>query len=445
MTPKTIIQIEQRQVASLKPYARSLRKNAHAVDRMAEAIEAFGFKIPILIRGNGEVVDGELRLKAAKKLGMEEVPVILCDEWSEAEVKAFRLLVNRSASWATFDLELVALEVKDLKGLDFDLNLTGFDGVELDGFLFGEKAEQDKVAPERPKEPVTRPGDLWLLPGSVVAASVTQGVVATAPTSPTAASAMLNHRVLCDDATSPEAVGRLLAGATPVLMVTDPPWGSDYNPGWREEAGLGRLRQIGAVPNDHRMDWTEAWVLFPGDVAYVWHAGLHGPEVGAGLRSAGLCIRSQIIWVKQHFAISRGEVHWRHEPAYYCVREGKSSNWCGDRTQSTVWEVPNLNPFGGSEEVATGHGTQKPLELMRRPILNNSTRGDIVYDPFLGSGTTVEAAELTERICYGLEIDPGYVDVIILRWQNLTGKQAVHEASGQTFDQVAAERRGEEV
>src|SRR5260221_5894936 len=139
MTPKTIIQIEQRQVASLKPYARSLRKNVHAVDRMAEAIETFGFKIPILIRGNGEVVDGELRLKAAKKLGMEEVPVILRDEWSEAEVKAFRLLVNRSASWATFDLELVALEIKELKGLDFDLNLTGFDGVELDGFLFGEK------------------------------------------------------------------------------------------------------------------------------------------------------------------------------------------------------------------------------------------------------------------------------------------------------------------
>ena len=138
-------------------------------------------------------------------------------------------------------------------------------------------------------------------------------------------------------------------------------------------------------------------------------------------------------------------MHWRHEPAYYCVREGKDSNWCGDRTQSTVWEVPNLNPFGGSEEAATGHGTQKPLELMRRPILNNTARGDIVYDPFLGSGTTVEAAEVTERICYGLEIDPSYVDLIILRWQSLTGRQALLEASGQTFDQVAAERRAEEV
>ena len=445
MTHQTLIQIEQRHVASLKPYARILRKNDHAVDRMAEAIEKFGFKIPILIRGNGEVVDGELRLKAAKKLGIEEVPVILCNEWSEAEVKAFRLLVNRSASWATFDLDLVALEIKELKGLDFDLSQTGFDGVELDGFLFGKQIELDKITPERPRNPVTRPGDLWLLPGSASAASVTQQATPASPTSPAAPSAMLGHRVLCGDSTSPDDVGRLLAGATPMLMVTDPPWGAEYNPGWREDAGLGRLRQTGVVPNDHRADWTEAWALFPGSVAYVWHGGLHGPEVGAGLKSVGLGIRAQIIWVKQHFAISRGDVHWRHEPAYYCVREGKSSNWCGDRTQSTVWEVPNLNPFGGSEEAATGHGTQKPLELMRRPILNNSTRGDIVYDPFLGSGTTVEAAELTERICYGLEIDSGYVDVTILRWQNLTGKQALLEGSGQTFDQVAAERRREEV
>jgi hypothetical protein len=412
---------------------------------MAAVIKKFGFKIPVLIRGNGEVIDGDLRLKAAKKLGLDEVPVILCDDWSESEVKAFRLLVNRSASWATFDLDLVALEIKELKGLDFDLSQTGFDGVELDVLLFGKQTEPDRIAPARPKNPVTRTGDLWLLPGSAVNSPATQQVAPTPPTSPAAPPATLDHRVLCGDATSPEAVTRLLAGATPLLMVTDPPWGAEYYPGWREEAGLGRLRQTGAVPNDHQADWTEAWVLFPGDVAYVWHGGLHAPEVGAGLRSVGLCIRSQIIWVKQHFAISRGDVHWRHEPAYYCVREGKSSNWCGDRTQSTVWEVPNLNPFGGSKEAATGHGTQKPLELMRRPILNNSARGDIVYDPFLGSGTAVEAAEVTERICYGLEIDPGYVDVIILRWQNLTGKQALLEASGQTFDQVAAERHAEEV
>jgi DNA modification methylase len=138
--------------------------------------------------------------------------------------------------------------------------------------------------------------------------------------------------------------------------------------------------------------------------------------------------------------LSRGDYHWQHEPCWYAVREGKSANWCGDRTQSTVWQVPNLNPFGGSAEEATGHGTQKPLELMRRPILNNSRRGSIVYDPFLGSGTTLVAAQDTDRICFGLEIDPKYVDVVVLRWQKLTGKVAVLAADGRTFDQVAADR-----
>lgn len=238
MTPKTLIQIEHRQVASLKPYARSLRKNVHAVDRMAEAIGAFGFKIPILVRRNGEVIDGELRLKAAKKLGMEEVPVILCDEWSEAEVKAFRLLVNRSASWAGFDLELVALEIKELEGFDFDLSQTGFDAVELDGFLFGTQPQRDRAALEQPKEPVTRRGDLWLLAGSAATRSMTQPVTPAEPTSPTAPSAMLSHRVLCGDSTSPEDVGRLLAGVIPVLMVTDPPWGPNIIPVGVRRPGL---------------------------------------------------------------------------------------------------------------------------------------------------------------------------------------------------------------
>ena len=151
-------------------------------------------------------------------------------------------------------------------------------------------------------------------------------------------------------------------------------------------------------------------------------------------------IRAQIIWMKQHFALGRGDYHWQHEPGYYAVRDGKSSNWCGDRTQSTVWQIPNLNPFGGSrQEEATGHGTQKPVELMRRPILNNTKRGDIVYDPFLGSGTTLIAAASTNRICYGLDIDARYVDVLVRRWQRFTGKTAV-DGDGRSFDEIAAER-----
>jgi DNA modification methylase len=225
-------------------------------------------------------------------------------------------------------------------------------------------------------------------------------------------------------------------------MVTDPPYGVEYDPLWREAAGLGRQRQKGTVQNDDRVDWHEAFELFLGDVAYVWHAGLYAGRVAASLEQAGFCVRSQIIWAKQHFALSRGHYHWQHEPCFYAVREGRSAHWCGDRKQSTLWQVPNLNPFGGKDGVdtITGHGTQKPVELMRRPVLNHTERGAIVYDPFLGSGSTLAAAEDAGRICYGLEIDPLYVDRVVLRWQILTGKAAVLEGDGRTFDQIREAR-----
>jgi len=402
-------------IGKFVPYSRNPRKNDQAVDRMMASIQEFGFKIPILARSSGEVVDGHLRLKAAKKLGMTELPVILCDEWSEAQVKAFRLMVNRSATWADWDTELLAIEIKELQAMDFDLTLTGFDPPEIDEFLFGDEAEPaEEDIPEPCADAVTQLGDLWLC----------------GP-----------HRVLCADATSEDAVRILLGAAQPALMVTDPPYGVELDPQWRERAGLGRQRQTGTIPNDDRVDWTAAYRLFTGDVAYVWHAGVHAAEVAAGLTTADFRIRAQIIWVKQHFALGRGDYHWCHEPCWYAVREGTSSNWCGDRTQSTVWQIANLNPFGGSrQEEATGHGAQKPVELMRRPILNNTVRGEIVYDPFLGSGTTLIAAASTDRICYGLDIDSQYVDVIVQRWQRFTGQVAVLEADGRSFDEIAAQR-----
>jgi len=193
-----VLDIQYHSTADLVPYARNPRKNDHAVDRMAASIDEFGFKIPILVRSNGEVVDGHLRLKAAQKLGMTEVPVILCDEWSEAQVRAFRLMVNRSVTWADWDEELLALEVGELKALDFDLNLTGFDTKEIDEFLFRDSDELGDLVPDVPETPVTRLGDLWLCGG---------------------------HRVLCGDATSADAVAGLLSEAKPQLMVTDLPFG----------------------------------------------------------------------------------------------------------------------------------------------------------------------------------------------------------------------------
>jgi DNA modification methylase len=279
----------------------------------------------------------------------------------------------------------------------------------------GGHAGEDDV-PEPPVDPVTCRGDLWMLG---------------------------RHRLLCGDATVATDVERLLSGVVPHLMVTDPPYGVEYDPAWRERADLGEQRQTGKVANDNRVDWTAAYGLFPGDVAYVWHAGVHAAEVARGLEAVGFRIRAQIIWAKQHFALSRGDYHWQHEPCWYAVRAGKPSGWSGDRTQSTVWEVDNLNPFGNNkEDEATGHGTQKPLELMRRPILNNSKAGQIIYDPFLGSGTTLMAAENTERFCYGLEIQPCYVDLVVCRWQELTGKSAVLEGDGRTFSEIAQMRHG---
>jgi DNA modification methylase len=347
---------------------------------------------------------------------------MLCDEWTEAQVKAFRLVVNRSVTWADWDEELLALELQELNAADFDLSLTGFDPREIDKLLAAE-SEDDRAnaALPLPENPVSRPGDLWLCQ---------------------------QHRVLCADATCDDAVARLLSGQKLLLMITDPPYGVELEPEWREEAGLNpRTRQGGKVSNDDRVDWSAAYALFPGDVAYVWHAGIHAGEVAAGLLSCDFHVRAQIIWKKQHFAISRGAYHWGHEPCWYAVRKGKTSHWLGDRTQSTVWEVHNLNPFGGNageeENEITGHGTQKPVEIMRRPILNHTRRGEAVYDPFLGSGSTLIAAESSGRICYGIDIDPRYVDVAVMRWQKFVGQDAILEGDGRGFAQISSDRRKE--
>jgi DNA modification methylase len=411
------MQIEMWPLKRLVAYVRNPRKNDHAVDRMASSIREFGFKIPVLAKSSGDVIDGHLRLKAAEKLGLTEVPVIPCDDWTEAQVKAFRLLVNRSVNWADWDMELLSVEISDLKSLDFDLDLTGFDAREIDELLVagGETAREEPI-PDLPENPASKPGDFWLC----------------GP-----------HRVLCADSTDQNAVSRLCGPTKPLLMVTDPPYGVQYSPEWRVGVDGGGRHAIGKVANDDRVDWTPALRLFSGDVAYVWHAGIHAGQVAASLQSIGFQIRAQIIWSKQHFVMSRGSYHWQHEPCWYVVRKGKKSHWRGDRTQSTVWNVKNLNPHGGNkDEKQTGHGTQKPVELMRRPMLNHTERGDIVYDPFLGSGSALIAAEQTGRICYGLDIDPRYVDVIISRWQAQSGKKATLEGVGGSFEEIARDRLG---
>jgi DNA modification methylase len=403
-----MLTVETWPVDRLIPYARNPRKNDAAVEQMCGAIQEFGFRIPIVARSDGTVVDGHLRLKAAQRLGLEDVPVALADDLTEAQIKAFRLLANRSASWAAWDDELLALEFQDLRDLGFDLGLTGFDPGEIAGFLADPMVgltDPDDV-PAVPEHPVSRPGDVWLL-GS--------------------------HRLVCGDCTDPATVERVLAGVTPHLMVTDPPYGVEYDPTWRNRAGVSTSARTGAVLNDHRADWREAWALFPGDVAYVWHGALHAATVADSLTACGFAIRAQIVWAKERLVMSRGHYHWQHEPAWYAVRG--TGHWTGDRKQTTLWSIPSRD-----QDAATIHGTQKPTECMRRPMLNNSSPGQAVYEPFSGSGTTIIAAETTGRVCHAIEISPAYVDVAILRWQAFTGKEALLDGTDRTFAATAGER-----
>lgn len=233
------------------------------------------------------------------------------------------------------------------------------------------------------------------------------------------------HRLLCGDATDAKDVARAMDGEVPNLMVTDPPYGVNYDPEWREAATGFAAQRKGKVTNDDRVDWSEAWRLFPGDVAYVWHAGKYAAEVAQTLE--GFEVRSHIVWRKATFALSRGHYHWMHEPCWYMVREGKTASWIGDRKQTTVWDVKQVGGFGGNEEgedAAQAHGTQKPVECMARPVRNHD--GD-VYDPFVGSGTTIIACEQLERRCFAIDIDPAYVQVALERWQKFTGEEAVME------------------
>ena len=237
------------------------------------------------------------------------------------------------------------------------------------------------------------------------------------------------HRVLCGDSTKPEDVERLMGGAVPFIMVTDPPYGVEYDPDWRLEAGINKPWQTlasGKVSNDDIVDWTEAYKLFPGHVAYVWHAGRFAADLVGNLKTAGLEIRTQIIWAKPSLVMGRGHYHWQHEPCWYAVRKGGSAKWCGDRKQSTVWDIQNMHRTQGNvDDGKTIHSTQKPVECMARPIRNHGGPDDDVYDPFLGSGTTLIAAEQLNRRCFGMEISPAYCDVIITRFERLSGQKAV--------------------
>ena len=415
--PWPAARIEHWAIERLIPYADNARLHSEAdIDKLADSLRRWGWTNPALVDENGVLICGHGRIRAAAKLGLPSIPVMVARGWSEEEKRAYRLADNQLATRGSWDPVLLGKELHEIGSSDFDLGLIGFEPDQLARILasFGSVGLTDPDSiPAVPEQPVTRPGDIWLLG---------------------------EHRIGCGDSTSAADVTPVLAGSEPYLMVTDPPYGVAYDPSWRARRHLsrGKLAQ-GKVLNDDRADWRQAYALFPGDTAYVWFGALHGDVATAGLAACSFQLRAQIVWVKQHFTLSRGDYHWKHEVCWYAVRDGKTSHWQGDRTQTTVWEIANNNPFGNRErEESWEHATQKPVECMRRPIINNSRPGEAIYDPFLGSGSTLIAAEMTSRVCYGLELNPAYVDVIVRRWQLFTGRVARHQASGQSFDEHAA-------
>ena len=412
------VAIEMLPIDELIPYAKNPKSHPPSqIAKLASGIREFGFIIPNVIDKDNIIVVGHGRTQAAKEAGLRILPCIRAEHLTPAQVKAFRLFENRSGEDSSWLDDLLREELLDLKGLDFDLSLTGFDERELDKLLLDDaELARAEETPPVPENPVTIKGDCWILG---------------------------KHRIVCGDSTVATDVEKALNGVKPHLMVTDPPYGVEYDASFRngikrKDGSIVGARAIGKVENDDRADWSEAWALFPGEVAYIWCASLHIHEVAESLIASGFDLRSSIIWAKNQLAIGRGHYHWQHEPCWYAVRKNAKGggHWSGDRTQSTLWKIDK------PQKSETGHSTQKPVECMLKPIKNNSSPGQAVYEPFSGSGTTIIAGEMSERSVHAIELNEAYVDVAVLRWQEFAGGKATLEGDGRTFDEIKAERHG---
>jgi len=394
------LEINYKNPYALKLYEKNSRTHSkEQVAQIVASIREFGWTNPILLDESDEIIAGHGRLMAALEMGSKEVPTITLSDLTDEQKRAYTIADNKLALNAGWDVDVLSEEVARLVDEDFNIDLLGFDTEELHDLLFEDEGQTDPddVPDVSEAEPVAQTGDIWILG---------------------------NHRLMCGDSTSGSDTKRLFDGAAPHLMVTDPPYGVNYDPDWRNNAERSDgtkigASAIGAVTNDSNADWSSAWALFPGDVAYVWHApGSLSSVVCQSLQKCQFDVRMQIIWAKNYAPIGRGNYHVKHEPCWYAVRKGKKAHWSGGRKQNTVWEIPK------PQKSETGHSTQKPVECMKRPIENNSKPGDAVYDPFVGSGTTLIAAEMTGRHCYAMEISPQYCDIVVKRWEDYTGKKA---------------------
>lgn len=407
-------QLEHWPVSDLIEYARNPRKNDHAVDKVAAAIREFGFRVPILAKSDKTVVDGHLRLKAAKKLGLEVVPVLLCDDMTDAQIKAFRLSVNRVSEEAEWDDELLRIELDELGEMGFDLELTGFSLDEIDD-LMPEELEpgltDEDAVPELPEEPVTKLGDVWLLG---------------------------KHRLMCGDSTNIDAVERLMP-ETANMIFTDPPYLMDFTGGIHADGSKSFNAKHGGIKNDKMseaegndfLDAINSIILSKVDGAfYITFYRLGIDKYYASMARTGLKCRSLVIWDKGNHTLSNSDYMSMYEPMFYGWVN--SHKFYGGKNGMDIWRIKRT----AKNEL---HPTMKPVELVEKAISDGSQINGIVLDLFGGSGTTLIAAEKTKRISRLMELDPKYCDVIIKRWQDYTGNQATLEATGATFADIEAD------
>ena len=367
---------------------------------VVDALQKVGAARSIVIDEHGVILAGNGVTEAAAEAGITKVRVI--------DASGDELIAVRRSGLT--DEQKVALAIYDNRGAELaEWNIEQLvqdqaNGIDLTPYFFAE--ELAKLLPADGTAGLTDPDEV----PETRATDIVLGDLFE----------LGRHRLICGDSTNPQTVDRVLSGVKPHLMVTDPPYGVEYDPSWRADAGVNKNKdKLGKVENDDRADWRDAWVLFAGEVAYVWHDGRNASAVQASIEAAEFEIRSQIVWVKDRFALSRGHYHWQHEPCLYAVKKGGTGHWGGDRKQSTVWQI------NAREDKGSGHGTQKPVECMRRPIENNSSPGQAVYEPFSGSGTTIIAAEQAGRACYAIELSPSYAQLAIDRWEAFTGRKAI--------------------
>ena len=406
--------IERWPTAKLVPYARNARTHSEdQVAQIAASIVEFGFTNPILAGSDGVIVAGHGRLAAAQKLGLDTVPVVVLDHLTPTQRRALIIADNRIAENAGWDDAILRIELQSLQEDGFNLDITGFDADALAEIMAGEETTvdgqtDDDAVPEVSATPISRPGDVWELG---------------------------NHRLVCGDATDPKSYELLMADAKADMVFTDPPYNVDYANSAKDKM-RGKDRPI---LNDNLGDGFYDFLLAAltpmlercAGASYIAMSSSELDTLQQAFRAAGGKWSTFIIWAKNTFTLGRADYQRQYEPILYGWPEGQNRHWCGDRDQGDVWNIkkPQKNDL---------HPTMKPVELVERAIRNSSRPGDIVLDPFGGSGTTLIATEKTGRIGWLIELDPKYVDVIVRRWQDWSGQEAYRESDAAKFNDLAA-------